>query len=154
MAGEQSNCLTNLNQEIYTQFTQASINGCPCCTVVADNRVNTINSNSVTFNSTGNSPSKPLVATSTILCGFGSFATVVITNFAGGSGQYDITDTYYSNCNDALNGSFNFLNGTSKDYIYVPNGTSYVGLRDANNPTNVTCLTIVVNCDFEELPVQ
>jgi hypothetical protein len=89
-----------------------------------------------------------LVATSTILCGFGGNATVVLSNFGGGSGQYDITDTYYSTCNDALNGTFNFLNGTSKDYLFVPSGTSYVGIRDANNPSNVTCLTIVVNCDF------
>jgi hypothetical protein len=73
---------------------------------------------------------------------------VVLTNFAGGSGQYDVTDTYYTNCNDALNGSFNFLNGTSQDYLYVPSGTSYVGIRDANNPSNVTCLTLVVDCDF------
>jgi hypothetical protein len=150
-SGSQSNCLTNLTQQITAQFTQQSINGCRCCQVVADSTSNTINSNSVTFDSTGNIPSKPLVATSTILCGFGGVATVVLTNFGGGSGQYDITDTYYSTCNGALNGSFNFLNGTSKDYLYVPSGTSYVGIRDANNPSNVTCLTLVVNCDFEPL---
>jgi hypothetical protein len=92
-------------------------------------------------------PPKPLFATSTVLCGFGGVALVVLTNFAGGSGQYDVTDTYYTNCNDALNGTFNFLNGTSKDYLYVPSGTSYVGIRDANNPSRVTCLTIVVDCD-------
>jgi hypothetical protein len=147
-SGTQSNCLTNLTQQITAQFTQQSINGCRCCQVIADSTSNTINSNSVTFSSTGNVPSKPLVATSAILCGFGGVATIVLTNFAGGSGQYDVTDTYYSTCNDALNGSFNFLNGTSKDYLYVPSGTSYVGIRDANNPSNVTCLTLVVNCDF------
>jgi hypothetical protein len=146
-SGAQSNCLTNLTQQITGQFTQASINGCRCCTVVADSRSNTINSNSVTFNSTGNAPSKPLFATSEIYCGYGT-ASVILTNFAGGSGQYDVTDTYYSNCSDAINGSFNFLNGTSKDYLYVPTGTSYVAIRDANNPSNVTCLTLVVDCDF------
>jgi hypothetical protein len=150
-SGRQSNCLTNLTQQITAQFTQQSINGCRCCQVIADSTSNTINSNSVTFDSTGNIPSKPLVATSAILCGFGGNATVVLTNFAGGSGQYDITDTYYSTCNDALNGTFNFLNGNSKDYLFVPNGTSYVGIRDANNPNNVTCLTIVVNCEFVPL---
>lgn len=147
-SGTQSNCLTNLTQQITAQFTQQSINGCRCCQVIADSTSNTINSNSVTFNSTGNIPSKPLYATSTVLCGFGGVATVVLTNFAGGSGEYDITDTYYTNCNDALNGTFNFLNGTSKDYLYVPSGTSYVGIRDANNPSNVTCVTLVVDCDF------
>jgi hypothetical protein len=147
-SGSQSNCLTNLTQQITAQFTQQSINGCRCCQVVADSTSNTINSNSVTFNSTGNAPSKPLFAKSTIECGFGGVALVVLTNFAGGSGQYDVTDTYYTNCNDALNGTFNFLNGTSKDYLYVPSGTSYVGIRDANNPSNVTCLTLVVDCDY------
>jgi len=145
-SGAQSNCLTNLTQQITAQFTQQSINGCRCCEVIADSRSNIINSNSVTFNSTGNAPSKPLFAKSTIECGFGGVALVVLTNFAGGSGQYDVTDTYYTNCNDALNGTFNFLNGTSKDYLYVPSGTSYVGIRDANNPSNVTCLTLVVDC--------
>ena len=147
-SGAQSNCLTNLTQQITAQFTQQSINGCRCCQVIADSTSNTINSNSVTFDSTGNAPSKPLYATSTIECGFGGVALVVLTNFAGGSGQYDVTDTYYSKCEDALYGSFNFLNGTSKDYLYVPSGTSYVGIRDANNPSNVTCLTIVVDCDY------
>jgi hypothetical protein len=145
-SGAQSNCLTNLTQQITAQFTQQSINGCRCCEVIADSRSNIINSNSVTFDSTGNAPSKPLFARSTIECGFGGVALVVLTNFAGGSGQYDVTDTYYTNCNDALNGTFNFLNGTSKDYLYVPSGTSYVGIRDANNPSNVTCLTLVVDC--------
>jgi hypothetical protein len=147
-SGAQSNCLTNLTQQITAQFTQQSINGCRCCQVVADSTSNTINSNSVTFNSTGNIPPKPLFAKSTVSCGFGGVALVVLTNFAGGSGQYDVTDTYYTNCNDALTGTFNFLNGTSKDYLYVPSGTWYVGIRDANNPSRVTCLTIVVNCDF------
>jgi hypothetical protein len=147
-SGDQSNCLTNLTQQITAQFTQQSINGCRCCEVIADSASNIINSNSVTFNSTGNIPTKPLFAKSTIECGFGGVALVVLTNFAGGSGQYDVTDTYYTNCNDALTGTFNFLNGTSKDYLYVPSGTSYVGIRDANNPSNVTCLTLVVDCDF------
>ena len=144
----QSNCITNLQQQITAQFTQASINGCRCCRVISDTTSNAINSNSVNFSSTGNIPSRPSFAQSTILCGFGGVATVVLTNFAGGSGQYDVTDTYYPTCNEALNGSFNFLNGTSKDYLYVPSGTWYVGLRDANNPSNVTCLTLVVDCDF------
>jgi len=145
-AGAQSNCLTNLQQQITAQFTQQRINGCRCCQVITDSSSNIINSNSVTFSSTGNIPSRPPFAQSTIECGFGGFALVVLTNFAGGSGQYDVTDTYYSTCNEALNGSFNFLNGTSKDYLYVPSGTWYVGLRDANNPSNSTCLTLVVNC--------
>jgi hypothetical protein len=144
----QSNCITNLTQEIFAQFTQVSANGCPCCTVVADSRTNSINSNSVTFSSTGNVPSKPLFANTTVLCGFQGINSVFVTGIVGGSGQYDMTDTYYLTCNDALNGVFNTLPGDTKDYLYVPNGTVYLGLRDTNNPSNVTCLTVVVNCDF------
>jgi hypothetical protein len=48
-AGAQSNCLTNLNQIIYTQFTVPSIQGCNCCSVIADDRLVTINENSVTY---------------------------------------------------------------------------------------------------------
>ena len=144
----QSNCITNLQQQISAQFTQSSINGCRCCTVISDTTSNTINSNSVNFSSTGNVPSKPLVATSNVLCGFGGINSVFITGIAGGSGQYDMTDTYYTTCNDALNGIFNSLQGNTTDYLYVPNGTVYFGLRDTNNPTNVTCITVVVNCDF------
>jgi len=144
----QSNCITNLTQEIFAQFTQVSANGCPCCTVVADSRTNSINSNSVTFSSTGNIPSKPLFANTTVLCGFEGINSVFVTGIVGGSGQYDMTDTYYLTCNDALNGVFNTLPGDTQDYLYVPNGTVYLGLRDTNNPSNVTCLTVVVNCDF------
>ena len=146
--GTQSNCLTNLQQQINAQFTQASINGCRCCTVISDTTSNTINSNSVNFSSTGNIPSKPLVATSRVLCGFGGINSVFITGIAGGSGQYEMTDTYYTTCNAALNGTFNSVGGNTKDYLFVPNGTVYFGLRDANNTNNVTCVTVVVNCDF------
>jgi hypothetical protein len=147
-AGPQSNCLTNLVQDVFAQFTLASINGCRCCNVITPTESNLINNNSLTFDATGNIPVKPLVATSNVLCGFGDNNSVFITGLAGGSGQYDMTDTYYLTCNDALNGSFNFVNGNTKDYFSVPNGTVYFGLRDANNPTNVTCVTVIVNCDF------
>jgi hypothetical protein len=76
----------------------------------------------------------------------------VIANFVGGSGQYDITDTYYFNCQDALAGAYNFVEGNTKDYSFVPNGTVYFGLRDANNPSNSTCITVFVDCDLG--PVQ
>lgn len=149
--GTQSNCLTNLQQQINAQFTQARINGCRCCTVISDTTSNTINTNSVNFSSTGNIPSRPLVATSNVLCGFGGINSVFITGIAGGSGQYEMTDTYYTTCNGALNGVFSSVAGNTKDYFFVPNGTVYFGLRDTNNPTNVTCVTVVVNCDFEPL---
>ena len=116
--------------------------------VVADTSSNSISNSSVTYNATGNIPSKPLTATANVLCGYGDINTVLITNIVGGSGQYDMTNTYYNTCGDALNGSFSSVVGTSKDYLYVPSGTVYFGLRDSNNPSNVTCITVVVNCDF------
>ena len=144
-AGAQSNCLTNLNQEIYTQFTQASINGCPCCNVVADNRVNTINTNTVTYTPGQNEVSNPLNAFSNVTCGFSDTARVVLNNFSGGSGQYQTSDTFYENCEEALTGTFTTIT-TERSYLGVPNGTWYFAIRDLNNPSNSTCITVVVDC--------
>lgn len=47
--GQQSNCLTNLGQKIYAQFTTPSIQGCNCCSVIADDRLVMINDSSVTY---------------------------------------------------------------------------------------------------------
>jgi hypothetical protein len=144
--GAQSNCLTNLSQEIFAQFTQSSINGCLCCNVVADLRLNSINSNTTTYVPGANDVTKPLTANSRVLCRFNGDGTVFISSISGGSGQYQMTDTYYGSCEDALLGTFSSIPGTSKSYISVPGGTAYFGLRDANNPTNSTCLTVEVDC--------
>jgi len=147
-SGVQSNCLTNLTQDISAQFTLASINGCRCCNVITTSESNVINNNTVTFNSTGNIPSNPLFATANVLCGFEDINSVFITGILGGSGQYEMTNTYYLSCGESLDGLFSPVTGNSKDYLNIPSGTVYFGLRDANNPTNVTCITVVVNCDF------
>jgi hypothetical protein len=144
-AGAQSNCLTNLTQEIYTQFTQASINGCPCCTVVADNRVNTINTNTVTYTPGDTEITNPINALSTARCGFLGTARVTLYDFSGGSGQYQTSDTFHETCEDALNGTFT-TSTTGRSYLGVPNGTWYFAIRDLNNPTNATCITVVVDC--------
>lgn len=47
--GAQSNCLTNLQQQIYGQFVTAQINGCTCCSVNADTTSSLINENSLNF---------------------------------------------------------------------------------------------------------
>ena len=144
-AGAQSNCLTNLTQEIYTQFTQASIDGCPCCTVVADNRVNTINTNTVTYTPGDTEITNPINALSTARCGFLGTARVTLYDFSGGSGQYQTSDTFHETCEDALNGTFT-TSTTGRSYLGVPNGTWYFAIRDLNNPTNATCITVVVDC--------
>ena len=47
--GAQSNCLTNLEQQIYGQFVTAQINGCTCCSVNADTTSSLINENSLNY---------------------------------------------------------------------------------------------------------
>ena len=47
--GAQSNCLTNLEQQIYGQFVNAQINGCTCCSVNADTTSSLINENSLNY---------------------------------------------------------------------------------------------------------
>jgi hypothetical protein len=146
-AGAQSNCLTNLTQEIFAQFTQSSVNGCLCCTVVADARLNSINSNTVTYVPGGNEVSTPLSAIPFVKCNFNGGATVFINSITGGSGQYQMSDSWYNTCEDALSASYDAIAGTSKSYVFVPAGTLYFGLRDANNITNATCITVNVDCN-------
>ena len=67
-AGAQSNCLTNLNQTINTQFTVPSIQGCNCCSVIADDRLVSINENSVTY--APNSEPTPITWTEYNIYGF------------------------------------------------------------------------------------
>jgi len=147
-AGEQSNCLTNLTQEIFAQFTQSSVNGCLCCTVVADARLNSINSNTVTYTPGSDNVSKPLTADTSFKCNYDGTGTILVSNIQGGSGQYQLTNTWYAeSCEDALSiGTFVTIPGTFKSYIFVPSGTVYIGLRDANNITNATCLTVDISC--------
>lgn len=146
-AGAQSNCLTNLTQEIFAQFTQSSVNGCLCCNVVADSRLNSINSNSTTFVPGGNDVVNPLTYLSNVKCNFNGTGTVFINDISGGSGQYQMTDTFYDSCEAALSGSYgNVIGSTGKSYVFVPSGTVYFGLRDANNPSNSTCITVVITC--------
>jgi hypothetical protein len=47
--GAQSNCTTNLQQDIYGQLSDAIANGCVCCTVIADHTETGLNTNSVTY---------------------------------------------------------------------------------------------------------
>ena len=47
--GSQSNCLTNLTQQIYGQFVDAKILGCTCCSVNADTTASLINENTLTY---------------------------------------------------------------------------------------------------------
>jgi len=147
-AGAQSNCLTNLTQEIFAQFTQSSVNGCLCCNVVADSRLNTINSNTTTYVQGSNEITNPLTANSRVLCRLLGDGTVFISGISGGSGQYQMSGPYFDSCEQALTGVFSNIVGNSNTYISVPSGIVYFGLRDANNPSNSTCITVEVNCTY------
>jgi hypothetical protein len=145
-AGTQSNCLTNLNQTIYAQFTVPSIQGCNCCSVIADGNLVAINNNSTTFIPNSPPTTSTVSATSSSICRPGG-ARVVFNSFIGGSGQYQMSLDYFYQCSDAIDES-NWIDvGTSKSYLSVPEGLIYFGLRDKNNTTNVVCLAVQVFCD-------
>jgi hypothetical protein len=46
-----NSCVTNLTETIYGQFTNVSINGCNCCSVVPDTSNNQLNYNTLNYNS-------------------------------------------------------------------------------------------------------
>ena len=141
------NCLTNLSQEIFAQLIVPQIKGCNCCLVVADAQFLSINSNSIDY-----TPGvEPIVTTVSAKSGFycesSSSGIVNFGVFRGGSGQYMMTSNYYSTCGEALSAEDFITVSTSKTYFSVPNGTWYFGLMDANNPSNVTCLAIYIDCN-------
>lgn len=145
-AGKQSNCLTNLEQIIYAQFTVPSIRGCDCCSVIADPTLVSINSNSSTFVPNSTPPTSTVGATSSFLCSPFVGTKVFFNQFIGGTGQYQMTQTYYFDCQSALTAiGWEDVN-TSKSYLQVPEGLLYFGLRDKNNLLNVVCLAVEVTC--------
>jgi hypothetical protein len=151
-AGAQSNCLTNLEQTIYAQFTVPSVRGCDCCSVIADSNLVTINNNSVTYVPNSLPPTSTVSATSDFLCSPFVGARVFFSQFVGGSGQYQMSTDYFYDCVDAI-GTTNWVDVTmNKSYLQVPEGLLYFGLRDKNNPLNVVCLAVNVICDFQPNP--
>ncbi len=148
-AGPQSNCLTNLTQEIFAQITRPTIKGCTCCQVVADDRLTIINSNTVTYQPGASNVGNPIIANVKlpVLCDFDSTGTVTINRITGGSGQYEVSEYWSSTPEQALSSYFIPIIGTSYIYSLVPNGTQYFAVRDANNPDNSTTVTVYVNCE-------
>jgi hypothetical protein len=143
---EANNCLTNLTQEIYTQLIVPSILGCTCCTVVADSQLVSINSNSLDYDPGSGDIVLEVNSTSSSFCASKSYSSVVFNDFVGGSGEYQMTSTYYTGCGAALAGTFVDVTG-SKTYTSVPNGLRYVAIRDKNNVSNVTCLAMENYCN-------
>jgi hypothetical protein len=149
-AGAQSNCLTNLDQTIYAQFTVPSVQGCNCCSIIADSNLVSINSNSITFVPNSAPITSAVNATSGVVCRDGEQGRVIFTQFVGGSGQYQMTQTFYYDCESAITATEWVDVVTSKPYLSVPNGLTYFGLRDKNNISNVVCLAVEVNCGSGE----
>ena len=149
-AGAQSNCLTNLEQTIYAQFTVPSIIGCDCCSVVADSNLVSINNNSATYVPNSNPTTTTVNATSSFICRPDVGTRVIFNQFVGGSGQYQMSTDYFYQCGDAIGASSWVDVGTSKSYLQVPDGLLYFGLRDKNNPLNVVCLAIEIVCNNGE----
>ena len=145
-AGAQSNCLTNLEQTIYAQFTVPSVRGCDCCSVVADSNLVSINNNSATYVPNSNPTTTTVNATSAFICRPDVGTRVIFNQFVGGSGQYQMSTDYFYQCADAIGTSSWVDVGTSKSYLQVPEGLLYFGLRDKNNPLNVVCLAVEVSC--------
>jgi len=149
-AGAQSNCLTNLTQTIYAQFTTPFIRGCDCCSVVADSNLVSINNNSATYVPNSNPTTTTVNATSSFICRPDVGTRVIFNQFVGGSGQYQMSTDYFYQCGDAIGASSWVDVGTSKSYLQVPDGLLYFGLRDKNNPLNVVCLAIEIVCNNGE----
>jgi len=149
-AGAQSNCLTNLTQTIYAQFTTPFIRGCDCCSVVADSNLVSINNNSATYVPNSNPTTTTVNATSSFICRPDVGTRVIFNQFVGGSGQYQMSTDYFYQCGDAIGASSWVDVGTSKSYIQVPDGLLYFGLRDKNNPLNVVCLAVQIVCNNGE----
>ena len=145
-AGAQSNCLTNLTQTIYAQFTTPFIRGCDCCSVVADSNLVSINNNSATYVPNSNPTTTTVNATSSFICRPGTGTRVIFNQFVGGSGQYQMSTDYFYQCADAIGASSWVDVGTSKSYLQVPEGLLYFGLRDKNNVLNVVCLAVDISC--------
>jgi hypothetical protein len=144
---EANNCLTNLTQLIYAQLITPSILGCSCCDVVADSQFLTINENTLDYTPGSDDIVLAVNAKSNEYCANTSVASVVFSRFVGGSGEYQMTSTYYTGCGAALAGSFVDVTG-SNTYTSVPNGLNYVAIRDKNNISNVVCLAVEVNCTY------
>ena len=149
-AGAQSNCLTNLTQTIYAQFTTPFIRGCDCCSVVADSNLVSINNNSATYVPNSNPTTTTVNATSSFICRPDIGTRVIFNQFVGGSGQYQMSTDYFYQCGDAIGASSWVDVGTSKSYIQVPDGLLYFGLRDKNNLLNVVCLAVQIVCNNGE----
>ena len=142
---EANNCVTNLTQQIYAQLVVPSILGCSCCDVVADSQLVAINENTLDYEPSSDEIVLAVIAAYDYFCANNSSASVVFSKFKGGSGQYQMTNTYYTGCGDALAGLFVDVTG-SNTYTSVPNGLYYVAIRDKNNISNVTCLAMEFSC--------
>lgn len=70
---------------------------------------------------------------------------ILIDGFAGGGGNYQVTNATYSDPNLAFSGTFIDV-VSSYTYISVPNGIRYVGVRDKYNTINTVVKYVNITC--------
>ena len=90
-------------------------------------------------------PPTKVSASYVVNCTTTSYGSVVFNNFLGGSGQYQMTKTYYTNCSNAVLGTFVDV-VSSNTYVAVPNGLVYFVIRDKNNISNFVCISVQISC--------
>lgn len=75
----------------------------------------------------------------------GGNATISISSFTAGSGQYQANTAPQTSIANAFSGTFMDVS-TSYDYTSISNGTWYVVVRDKNNTSNATYHTVTFSC--------
>jgi hypothetical protein len=73
-------------------------------------------------------------------------ATVYVSGFTCGSGQYDINQVLYLTQSGATSGIYIQVNSSVVSYFTVENNTWWVCVKDRNNPSNIVCKSVTTNC--------
>lgn len=73
-------------------------------------------------------------------------ATVYVSGFTCGSGQYDINQVLYLTQSGATSGIYIQVLSPVVSYFTVENNTWWVCVKDRNNPSNIRCKSVTTNC--------
>jgi hypothetical protein len=112
--GNQSNCVTELEEIIYVQATAANVVGCTCCNVVTDANRTPAVSNSISYESNANPISEPLYFTAEI---YDTYCNLIGSTVISASNPTDVTVGYYYPVT-GLSGPIIRITGKSND---IPN---------------------------------
>lgn len=73
-------------------------------------------------------------------------ATVYVSGFTCGGGQYDINQVLYLTQSGATSGVYIQVNSPVVSYFTVENNTWWVCVKDRNNPSNIRCKSVTTLC--------